>query len=149
MVFSLTGCGNTDAALTKYEAAASDFCTAIETKGTELTKIDLTSDTSSQDVLTVLDDMETSFQAFSAVDVPSDYSSVEKLADDANTYMQKSVKAYHQVLEADTYDAAAAAKAYDSYQKAMNRVGYIADILAGVPVELADGDKIVQDSSTN
>ena len=123
------GCGK-DAELTKYEEEVTAFIDSVSDIKLRMEEIDINSDSAIVDTLICLDEMQEQFFLLSEMDVPKEFASIESLADEASEYMTEAVTIYHEVFEADEYDAA----------NAMKRLSYISTLLQG---ELPDDENII------
>lgn len=135
----LTGCGKEDESLKQYKENMTSFCESIIEKNDTINSIDASSETAIQDLLENLDDLNTNFNALAEMEVPSEFSSVETLADEAGTYMNQAVSLYHQVFEAEEFDQSTLDVANENYNRAIKRVQYIGDILMG---QIPDGEDV-------
>ena len=133
------GCGK-DAELTKYEEEVTAFIDEVANIKIRMDEIDINSDSAIVDTLICLDQMQEQFYFLSEMDVPKEFASIESLADEANEYMTESVTIYHEVFEADEYDAANADVAAQNYDRAMKRLSYISTLLQG---ELPDDENLI------
>ena len=103
-------------------------------------EIDINSDSVIVDTLICLDAMQEQFYLLAEMDVPKEFASVESLADEASEYMTEAVAIFHEVFEADEYDAAKADVATQNYDRAMKRLAYISTLLQG---ELPDDENLI------
>ena len=133
------GCGK-DAELTKYEEEVSAFIDSVGDIKLQMEEIDINSDSAIVDTLICLDQMQEQFYLLSEMDVPKEFASVESLADEASEYMTEAVAIYHEVFEADEYDAANADVAAQNYDRAMKRLSYISTHLQG---ELPEDENLI------
>ena len=135
----LSGCGN-NAELTKYEEDVTAFIDEVSNIKLRMEEIDINSESAITDTLTCLDEMQEQFYFLAEMDVPKEFASIESLADEASDYMTEAVAIYHEVFEADEYDAANADVASQNYDRAMKRISYISTLLQG---ELPDDENII------
>jgi hypothetical protein len=125
------------------------FCSVIETAGNELSQVDFSSEASVERTLEYLNLMDTAFADFAEIKVPKTFVSAEGLADDAYQYMTKASLLYEETFQEENFNLEKAEEAYKFYKKAMNRIGYIANILEGKPIELKDGDTFSGSKTTD
>ena len=141
LTFSLfaTGCGK-DADLTEYEKNVTSFIDEVSNIKLQMEEIDINSDSAIVDTLICLDEMQEQFYLLAEMDVPKEFASVESLADEASEYMTEAVTIYHEVFEADEYDATNADIAAKNYDRAMKRLSYISTLLQG---ELPEDENLI------
>lgn len=141
LTFSLfaTGCGK-DADLTEYEENVTSFIDEVSNIKLQMEEIDINSDSAIVDTLICLDEMQEQFYLLAEMDVPKEFASVESLADEASEYMTEAVTIYHEVFEADKYDATNADIAAQNYDRAMKRLSYISTLLQG---ELPEDENLI------
>lgn len=137
--FAISGCGK-DKKLTEYEESVTAFIDAVGDIKIRMEEIDVNSEDSVVDVLICLDEMQEQFYLLAEMDVPKEFASIESLADEASEYMTEAVSIYHQVFEADEYDASNADVAAQNYDRAMKRLSYISTLLQG---ELPDDENLI------
>ena len=133
------GCGK-DAELTKYEKDVTAFIDEVSDIKLRMEEIDINSDSAIVDTLMCLDAMQEQFYLLAEMDVPKEFASIESLADEASEYMTESVAIYHEVFEADEYDAVNADVATQNYDRAMKRISYISILLQG---ELPEDENLI------
>ncbi|MDD2973139.1 MAG: hypothetical protein PHE02_13530 [Lachnospiraceae bacterium] len=139
MILLLTGCGKEDKALTQYKENMMTFCDQIKAQDTAINGIDATSDTAVTELLDNLDQLNAEFTSLAEMEVPSEFSSVETLADEAGEYMNEAVSMYRDVFTAENLDQESLDIANENYSRAMKRIQYIGDILMG---QIPDGDDV-------
>ena len=137
--FTTSGCGK-DKELTEYEESVTAFIDAVGDIKIRMEEIDVNSEDSVVDVLICLNEMQEQFYLLAQMDVPKEFASIESLADEASDYMTEAVSIYHQVFEADEYDASNADVAAQNYDRAMKRLSYISTLLQG---ELPDDENLI------
>lgn len=126
----LSGCG-TDQALETYKANMNQFFENAKIYDTSINAIDPESENAVEDLLTLLDSMDTSFAQMASLDVPEGFPGVEELADEASENMSQAVSYYHQAFEGEEYDSSTADIAKQYYDRANLRIQYIVAILHG------------------
>lgn len=134
----LTGCGKKSQELKTYKASMETFFSNISYLNDTINAIDPTSDTATEDLLNDLDTLNEQFSEMAALDVPSEFSSVEDLADQASENMANAVSYYHQAYEADTFQENYAEAANEYYERANVRIKYIIEILHGEDITETD-----------
>ena len=130
LLILLTGCGN-DKSLTQFQDNMTQFTDNITEITNTLNAIDPTSETATDDLLLCLDNMNEQFQLLSKMEVPSKFSNVETLADEAATYMSEAVSLYHQYYSSTDFDESVRESAGENYGRAMKRIHYISELLQG------------------
>ena len=135
----MSGCGK-DAELTEYEENVTEFIDSVENIKLRMEEIDINSNSAIVDTLLCLDEMQEQFFFLAEMDVPTEFASIESLADEASEYMTEAVSLYHQVFEATEYDSATADIAGENYDRAMKRLSYISTLLQG---ELPDDENLI------
>ena len=128
-IFLLIGCG--DKKLESFQDDMTQFKDNVVNISETMDNIDATSDTAVDDLLSCLDSMNEQFQFLAAIDVPSKFSNIETLADEASTYMSEAVSLYHQYYESTDYDDSVRQAASENYSRAMKRMSYISVLLQG------------------
>ena len=108
-----------------------DFCTRISEIDTSINNIDAQSQDAAAELLGYLDDLDTTFQTFAALDFPEEFDYLESLADESSQYMTEAVKSYHDAFRDHSYDEAIAAYARENYSRAYKRVQIIIAFLHG------------------
>ncbi len=135
LLLILTGCGK-NAELENYKANMNQFFENIRIIDASINAIDANSETSTTELLSLLDSMDTSFAQMAALEVPDGFPGVAELADDASEYMTEAVSCYHQAYDGE-YDAAYEEAAYRNYEQANIRFQYIVSIIHGnIPEEI-------------
>lgn len=139
LILTITGCSN-DEELTKYKTQMDNFFSEVETIHNTMNSIDPESETALDELFDCLDDLEILFVSMAELEVPSDFSSVEELADEASENMSLAVENYHNAYSSDSYNEYTAGTADEYYARANKRLQYIIDILHG---EIPEGDDVV------
>ena len=78
---TLTACGK-DPALTQFKEEIDSFCTEISDIDTEINNVDATSENATDELLGYLDQLDSAFQDFAALDFPTEFDYLESLADE-------------------------------------------------------------------
>lgn len=140
-VLCLSGCSetNTEKELADFSSSISAFTTVIKNVNEQINEIDTSSEDASEQLLEILDELDTEFQELAELAVPEQYKSIESLADEASTNMTNAVSYYHTAYEAENFSEQDAEIAYEYYTRAMTRVQYIGYILVG---EIPEGENI-------
>lgn len=128
-VFLLVGCG--DKKLDSFQDDMTKFKDSVVGISETMNNIDATSDTAIDDLLSCLDSMNEQFQFLAAIEVPSKFSNIETLADEASTYMSEAVSLYHEYYESIEFNDSVRQAASENYSRAMKRMNYISVLLQG------------------
>ena len=135
-----TGCGKKDnTSADAYRDSMTQCYETIDASTRVLDSINPSSNTAVTDMLTQLDQINTAFQDMAALEVPEEYASVEKMADDAAYYMSESVRLYHEAYGSDEYLPDIGNDARAQYTTAMTYLSYIGQVLMG---EIPEGDNV-------
>ncbi len=136
MLACLTGCGR-DAALDEYREQMDAYYDQLSVIDAGINSIDPATDMDGSQLLGFLDELDAATMEMAGLEVPSQFASVESLADEASENMTQAVALYHQLYETDEYNEDLAAGAYEYYERANLRIRYVTDILHGdIPEEL-------------
>lgn len=145
-VLFLHGCGK-DEKLTVYEEQMEQFFVNIGELNTNMNSIDMTDEAAAQtELLGYLDALEDEFNSLAGLEVPTEFISVETLADEAAENMTQAVSLYHQLFENETYDENIAYAAGEYYNRANIRFQYIISILHG---EIPEGENVTVTMDTD
>lgn len=149
----LTGCGeNTE--IEAYKANMNQFFENVRIIDDSINSLadNPESDTASQNLLQLLDSLDTTFAQMASLEVPEGFPGVEELADEASEYMSAAVTFYHQAYDGE-YNASIRDVADQNYERANVRFQYIVSILHGdIPEEIytyedeESGDNFEEDS---
>lgn len=145
LALSVSGCGK-DAELDAYKENMNGFYEALLEKSDAIDMIDPASDTAVDDLLSLLDDINTEFTNLGEMSVPKQFESIEPLADDAASYMDEANKLYHEAYADGGYDSNIGDAAKENYERAMKRISYIADIFRG---EVPDDENVTVITETS
>lgn len=130
----LSSCGkatNSQQEIAAFSNQVKDFTDTLKTADEQINSLSLTDTNTPDELLEILDNLAVEFNNFSELSVPAQYKSVEKLADEANSYMTLAVSDYHDAFETESPDSQYFDSAYFNYTCAMTRVKYIGYILVG------------------
>lgn len=139
---TVAGCGKKDAELENYRMNMNQFFENVRIFDSSINAIDPNSETAVNDLLSLLDSMNTSFAQMASLEVPEGFPGVDVLADEASQYMSEAVSYYHQAYEGENFDAALEDAARQNYERANVRLQYIVSILHGdIPEEIYTYDE--------
>ena len=127
---TLTACGK-DPALTQFKEEIDSFCTEISDIDTEINNVDATSENATDELLGYLDQLDSAFQDFAALDFPTEFDYLESLADEASEYMTTAVESYHDAYDNGGYNQLTADYAKENYARAYKRIQIIITFLHG------------------
>lgn len=137
-IIMLAGCGK-DQALEQYQTDMTTFFEQISMYNDGMNSIDASAEDATDRILDYLDKVEEEIAWMAQLEVPSQFSAVESLADEADENMKQAVALYHQAYEGDTFDEAVAQAAKEYYDRANIRIQYIITILHG---EIPEGEGV-------
>lgn len=137
--FSVIGCGKEDQELKTYKEDIKLFLDAINHQNEMINAINPDSDTAIDDLLDNLNCLQEEFDHLSELNVPYQFSATESLAQEASKYMEDAVNLYTDAFKAEEYDDITMELANENYARALKRIHYIGDILAG---RVPDGEDI-------
>ena len=126
----LNGCG-TDEELVAFQANILEFHDNISALSDSMNTID----PSSPDAVTLVNDhlssLQTEFETLSELEVPSEFSNIETIADDAVYFIQEAARLYRDAYEDDYVNESFIQAAVENYESAIKRIEYIAILLQG------------------
>ncbi len=134
--FLLTGCGQNNHELDKFQEEVNDFCDKIVEIDTAMNKIsNVTADEAGLEVATTellnnLELLKDEFVKFSNVDFPEEYDYLEDLADEASDYMSEAFNSYKKTYK-ENYTESMEEYARENYSRAYKRIQVIVDSLQG------------------
>ena len=126
----LTACGE-DSELTHFRKSMDAFCTKISEIDSSINNIDAQSEDATYELLSYLDDLDSTFQTFAQLDFPEEFDYLENLADESSEYMTEAVKSYHDAFGMNSYSESTAEYARENYSRAYKRVQIIISFLHG------------------
>lgn len=139
-----TGCGEKEE-LTVFKEQINDFYIEVSNLESEIASIDEESENAMSTLLISLEQMNTQFQQLAELNVPTEFVSIEELADDAASYMNEAVRLYGEAYEEDYVSDSLIQAAAENYDSAMKRINYIAVLLQG---EIPEGATVVENDGT-
>lgn len=138
LTFFLTACGR-DEALAAYQEDMNTFFERAGEYNEKMNAIDLNSDTKTVELLGYLDAFAEDIEWMAGLEVPSQFSVVESLADEADENMKEAVALFHTAYDGETFDAASEQAAREYYNRTNVRLQYIITILHG---EIPEGEGV-------
>lgn len=148
-LFCLAGCGKKseeEIELADFSIIISDFTDYIKSANEQLNSLDPERSESVDEMLGILDEMDTKFADLAENEVPEQYQAVHELAVAASENMSQSVSYYHLAFEPEEFNAQNADVAYEYYTRAMMDVEYMGYILSGDEIPENDRIKIYEES---
>lgn len=130
MLLTVCGCGK-NSEIEEYRTSMDEYYQEASACNDAINNIDPSADDAGDQLLKQLDTLNDATQKMAALSVPKQFGSVETLADDAATYMDKAVTLYHQAYSAQPYDPNLADEGRQYYERANKRIAYILLILHG------------------
>lgn len=135
----LTGCGEKDETLDEYQANMETFFEHIVEYNDNMNAIDVTQEGYVSQMLSYLDGLDAEVAWMAGLEVPTEFSAVESLADEASENMTQAVSYFHMAYEGEEYDANIEAAAKEYYDRANIRIQYIITIFNG---EIPEGEGV-------
>lgn len=129
ITISLTACGQNEE-IAEFKNEIDDFCTQISEIDTSINNIDADSEGAITELLGYLDQLDTEFKDFAALDFPAEYDYLESLSGEAGTYMSKAVESFKEAY-ANGYNEAMGEYARENYSRAYKRIQIIITFLHG------------------
>ncbi len=120
---------------TQMEAFTEEANQGFET----LRNVDPASETAVEDMLNAMDGLAASFQTLADISVPRQFHAIESLADEAGSYMTEAASLYREAYADGNYYENVAESALENYNRAVERMEYISEILQG---EMPTGEDI-------
>lgn len=133
----LSGCNKTsdeEIELAGFSSSIEDFSNYMKDADEKINGLDVNKKESVDELLSILDGMNSEIEELTTLDVPAQYTSVKQLVETAVKHMNLAVSYYHSAYEADVFNEADAELAYTHYQKAMTFIGYMGYVIAGDPI---------------
>ena len=137
-VLLLTGCGE-NKELTKYKNDMDKFFSNVEIIHNKMNSIDYDEENALDELFTCLNDLDKEFKTMAALQVPSEFTSIETLADEASENMTLAVTNFQDAYSKDSYNEYTAATAFEYYERANKRFQYMIDILHG---KMPEGENV-------
>ena len=137
-VLLLTGCGE-NKELTKYKNDMDKFFSNVEIIHNKMNSIDYDGENALDELFTCLNDLDKEFKTLAALQVPSEFASIETLADEASENMTLAVTNFQDAYSKDSYNEYTAATAFEYYERANKRFQYMIDILHG---KMPEGENV-------
>lgn len=135
----LAGCGR-DAALDKYKENMEGYFANIAEINYEMNGIDVSADNyneASEDLLRDMERLNSLTSEMAEFEVPEQFALTESLADEAAENMSQSLELYKELFSDEQFNPSLADGAFEYYERANKRIGYIKSILQGnIPDEL-------------
>lgn len=135
----IAGCGE-NKELTKYKNDMDKFFSNVEIIHNKMNSIDYDGENALDELFTCLNDLDKEFKTMAAFDVPSEFASIETLADEASENMTLAVSNFQDAYSKDSYNEYTAATAFEYYERANKRFQYMIDILHG---KMPEGENVI------
>lgn len=114
-----------------FAAEVDAFCGKIQEIDGNMNAIDGANATAPVQLVEQLTLLNTEFQNFSQLDFPAEYDYLEKLSDEAASYMAEALDAYSKAYDGLQFDQAMADYAGENYNRAYKRIRIIVQMLNG------------------
>ena len=149
MSLALTSCGKSQDSgeLQTYRTQMDTAFQNISDINETMNSIDTESETATDDLLACFDSLETELSDMATLTAPSQFSSVDKLADEAYENMTTANELYHEAFSNGSYNEYTAKAAGEYYARVNKRLQYIIQILHGETPE-GDGVTVTMESGT-
>lgn len=134
----IVGCGK-DEAMDEYQVNMATFFNHISEYHNNMNEIDVNQEGYVTQLLGYLDQLDAEIAWMAGLEVPSEFSAVESLADEASENMTQAVSLFHTAYEGETFDANTEQAAREYYERANVRLQYIVTILHG---EIPEGEGV-------
>lgn len=134
----LTACGKDDE-LNAYQEDMNTFFQRAAEYNEKMNAIDPNSDTKTVELLGYLDAFAEDIEWMAGLEVPSQFSVVESLADEADENMKEAVALFHEAYGGETFDEPTEQAAREYYDRTNVRLQYIITILHG---EIPEGEGV-------
>ncbi len=138
LAFFLTACGQ-DEALNAYQEDMNTFFERAAEYNEKMNAIDQNSDTKTVELLGYLDAFAEDIEWMAGLEVPSQFSVVESLADEADENMKEAVALFHAAYDGEVFDEPSEQAAREYYDRTNVRLQYIITILHG---EIPEGEGV-------
>lgn len=145
----LTSCGKSQESeeLKAYRTQMDTVFQNISDINDTMNTIDTESETATDDLLSCFDSLETELSGMAEFTAPTQFSSIDKLADEAYENMTTANELYHEAFSNGSYNEYTAEAASEYYARVNKRLQYIIQILHGETPE-GDGVTVTMESGT-
>ncbi len=130
----LTACGK-DPKLEQFKNDIDTFCTNISVLDTSINNVDVGSDNALEELLGYLEELDSEFQTFAALDFPEEFDYLEPYADEAGAYMAEAVSSYRDAYTNEAYTEEMFTATYEyareNEARAFRRIQIIITLLHG------------------
>lgn len=141
----ITGCGKeADPALSEYKDKMTEFYDQLTYFDASINAIDPESEGAKGELLSYLDQMNESYKAMAALEIPEEFSGISDIAVEASDYMDMAAQFYHAAYDND-FDSDSEELASQYYERANNRVLVMLQVLHG---EVPEGDGITVETES-
>lgn len=149
------GCGRST--VSTFKADMEKFLVDLTKIDTQMNAIDPDSTNAVKEMLECIDALDKGFADLANINVPTEFSAIESLADEASEYMSMALENYNTAFATeDYYDESYGTVAAEYFARAMKRKEYIAIILQGgtpegegVSISYDDENGIVPEGSVD
>lgn len=131
----LIGCGE-DNEMTTFQKELTTFFSKVESLHIKMNDLDPQSITATVDLLNYLTEIDEQFKYLASINIPTQFSYLEPLMEEASTYMTVAVADYHEAYSNGSYDEYIAATAYENYGKACARLTYLINVLQNIEQDI-------------
>ncbi len=127
-----SGCGAADKTvqMEEYRVKVSGFYDRLEEYNNTFTAIDPSSETASQEVLQVIDEMTRDLNDAAQLEAPDEFVNAQDMLKEASKRMNDAQKDFHEAFEGE-YQQQAFERAYSEYSSANEYIGYAVTFFHG------------------
>lgn len=146
----LSGCGSSskeEAALASFSSSVADFTDYIQDADEKINQLDINKTESADELLEILDGMDTKFAEFASIEMPAQYEGVKGLAKQASEEMSLAVSHYHTAYESEPFNENYADAAYQCYRNSYEYVQYMGYLIAGEKIPENDHVKVYEETN--
>ncbi len=141
----IVGCGKEhDEELEAYKASMTSFYDKLAYYNSSINAIDPDSESSKQELLGYLDEMNDTYKEMAAVEIPEQFQAISDIAVESADYMQKANEFYHMAYD-NEFDEDSEMLASQYYERANNRVLIMLQVLHG---EVPEGEGITVETQS-
>lgn len=149
LCITLSGCGEskTSNELKEYRTQMETILGNISEINSNMNDIDESSEAAVEELLSYLDSLEGEFASMAELTAPSQFSSIDELADQAYDNMVTTNEMYHEAFSNSSYNEYVAEAALEYYERVNKRLQIIIQLLHGETPE-GDGVTVTTDTTT-
>jgi len=129
-LFSLSvfGCSISNSEYDDYHKEVNNLYEQIVSTDVKINNLDVESESSINEMFESMDSLKTSFEEFSKVDTPKEFSDCIYLSEEAARYIEDAQNDFHKALD-DEYDDISFKSGISNYNEVIKCVNYMGDVL--------------------